>query len=237
MASGTRYWDKMLPNQPEYSNLYNGNQYSKDLFELIARSSGIGDPRDTLKLEDSKQFTLEEMGSNPVAMQFLTFLIRVAGAKRVLEIGTFVGFASMSFAQALPPDGKVVTIEKFPDFAEVARRNIAKNKLDKKVEVHVGDAFEVIDRLPKTEKFDLIFVDGNKERYKDYVIKTEPLLSQKGIMIVDDCFFHGDAANKVPTDPKGAGSRAFMDYAATADGWHRIAVPISNGIFLMIRKG
>ncbi len=81
-----------------------------------------------------------------------------------------------------------------------------------------------------------MFVDGNKERYKDYVVKTEPLLSPRGIMIVDDCFYHGDVLNQAPSDAKGVGTKAFMDYAATCARWDRIALPLSNGLFMMVRK-
>ena len=71
----------------------------------------------------------------------------------------------------------------------------------------------------------------------DYAVKTEPLLAPKGIMVVDDCFYHGDVLNAAPTDAKGVGTKAFMDYAAAADGWLRIALPLSNGMFLMTRDG
>ena len=84
--------------------------------------------------------------------------------------------------------------------------------------------------------FDLIFIDGNKERYNDYFMMTEPLLSPNGIMLIDDCFYHGDVLNDTPSDAKGEGTKAFMDNAATCDNWHRIALPLSNGIFMMIRK-
>lgn len=236
MRPDVRYWDKMLPDQPEHANLYKGGQLMQDLFEAISRSSGIPDPKSEFKLEQTDMFAIEEMASNPVSMRFLQFLIQVSGVRRVLEIGAFIGFSTMSFAKALPADGKVVSIEKFDHFAGIARRNFAANGLDKKIELHQGDAFEIIGRLPKGEKFDLVFVDGNKERYKDYVVMTEPLLSAKGIMIVDDCFYHGDVLNKSPTDAKGEGTKAFMDYAATLSGWHRIALPLANGIFMMVRK-
>ena len=236
MTDNIRYWDKMLPVQKEYSNLYRGSALTQGLFDLICRSSGIGDPKLEFALEQSDLFTIEEMGSNPIAMRFLQFLIKVAGVRRVLEIGTFIGFSAMSFAQALPEDGEVVTIEAFDRFAAVAKRNIAKNGFDGKITVHTGDAFAVIHTLPRDELFDLVFIDGNKERYKDYAVKAEPLLSRKGIIIVDDCFFHGDALNPQPVDAKGAGAKAFLNHAAASDGWLRIALPISNGIFLMVRK-
>jgi caffeoyl-CoA O-methyltransferase len=231
-----RYWDKMLPDQSAHANLYRGDALMHDLFEAISRSSGIGDPKSEFKLEESDMFTVEEMASNPVAMRFLQFLIKVAGVKRVLEIGAFIGFSAMSFAKALPEDGEVVSIEKFDKFAAIAQRNFERNGLANKIKLHQGDAFEIIESLPKNELFDLIFVDGNKERYKDYVLKTEPLLSPRGIMIVDDCFYHGDVLNAAPGDAKGEGTKAFMDYAASCSRWDRIALPLSNGIFMMVRK-
>jgi len=236
MRPEVRFWDKMLPDQAEHANLYKGSAFMQDLFEVVCRASGIGDPKREFVLEESDMFSVEEMASNPVAMRFLQFLIKVAGVKRVLEIGAFIGFSAMSFARALPDDGEVVSIEKFDKFAAIARRNFENNGLARKIKLHQGDAFEIIESLPKAELFDLVFVDGNKERYKDYVVKTEPLLSPRGIMIVDDCFYHGDVLNKAPSDAKGVGTKAFMDYAATCARWDRIALPLSNGLFMMVRK-
>ncbi|MEM8811181.1 MAG: O-methyltransferase [Pseudomonadota bacterium] len=236
MRPDVRYWDKMLPNQHEHANLYKGDNFERDLFHCISRSSGIGDPKNEFTLEESDMFSVEEMASNPIAMHYLQFMMKLAGVKRVLEIGAFIGFSAMSFAKALPADGKVVSIEKFDKFAGIAKRNFEANGLADKIDLHQGDAFEIIDGLPKDQLFDLIFIDGNKERYNDYFEKTEPLLSPNGIMLVDDCFYHGDVLNDAPGDAKGEGTKAFMDNAATQDGWHRIALPVSNGLFMMIRK-
>jgi len=237
MRPEVKFWDKMLPDQPEHANLYKGQSFMHDLFDVVCRSSGISNPHDEFKLEQSDLFTAEEMASNPIAMRFLQFLIRLTGARRVLEIGAFIGLSTMYFAKALPADGEVVSIEKFDKFAKVARRNFELNGLSAKIKLFDGDAFEVLDKLPQDQKFDLVFVDGNKERYKDYVIKTEPLLARNGIMIVDDCFYHGDVLNKDPTDAKGLGTKAFMDYAADCNDWLRIALPLSNGLFMMVRNG
>lgn len=237
MRPEVRFWDKMLPDQHEHAHLYKGASFMQDLFTSICHSSGIRNPHEEFKLEQSDMFTVEEMASNPVAMRFLQFLMRVAGTRRVLEIGAFIGLSTMCFAKGLPADGEVVSIEKFDKFAAIARRNFELNGLSGKIRLHQGDAFEIIDGLPRNELFDLIFIDGNKERYKDYAVKTEPLLSRNGIMIVDDCFYHGDVLNPAPTDAKGVGTKAFMDYAAECDGWLRIALPLSNGLFMMVRNG
>jgi caffeoyl-CoA O-methyltransferase len=236
MRPEVQFWDKMLPDQPEHAHLYHGHAFTRDLFETVCRSSGIRNPHDEFKLEQSDMFTVEEMASNPIAMRFLQFVIKVASVRRVLEIGAFVGLSTMCFAKALPTDGRVVSIEKFDEFAAIARRNFELNGLSDRIDLFQGDAFEVIDRLPRDLMFDMIFIDGNKERYKDYLIKTEPLLSKGGIMIVDDCFYHGDVLNAQPSDAKGVGTKACMDYVASCNDWLRIALPLSNGLFMMTRR-
>jgi predicted O-methyltransferase YrrM len=235
MRAELQFWDKMLPDQPEHAHLYKGGSFMRDLFEVVCRSSGIRNPHDEFKLEQSDLFTAEEMASNPVAMRFLQFVMRLAGVRRVLEIGAFIGLSTMYFAKALPAGGEVVSIEKFDKFAAVARRNFALNGLADRIKLFEGDAFDVIDRLPRDQFFDLVFIDGNKERYKEYVVKTEPLLARNGIMIVDDCFYHGDVLNPQPRDAKGAGTKACMDYLAGCSDWLRIALPLSNGLFMMTR--
>jgi caffeoyl-CoA O-methyltransferase len=232
-----RFCDKLLPDQHEHTYYFkDGNDYVAALYDTICRASGIASPAQEFKLEQTDKFTVEEMASNPVSLRFLQFLIKVAGVKRVLEIGAFIGVSAMYFAKALPPGGEVVTIEKFDHFAGIARRNFAANGLADRITLLEGDAFEIIEKLPKNRLFDMIFIDGNKERYKDYFVKTEPLLSPRGIALVDDCFFHGDAVNATPTNEKGAGTRAFLDYAATRNDYVRIALPLANGIMMMVRR-
>src|SRR6516162_486487 len=149
MRPEVQFWDKMLPDQPEHAHLYKGGAFMHDLFDVVSRSSGIRNPHEEFKLEQSDLFTAEEMASNPIAMRFLQFVMRLAGVRRVLEIGAFIGLSTMYFAQAVPADGEVVSIEKFDKFAKIARRNFELNGLASKIKLFDGDAFEVIDRLPR----------------------------------------------------------------------------------------
>lgn len=232
-----RYCDKFLPDQREHTNLFEGSgDYAAALYDTICRSSAILTPDQEFVLEKTDRFTVEEMASNPVSLRFLQFLIQVSGVKRVLEIGAFIGVSAMYFARALPPGGKVVTIEKFDHFAAIARRNFAANGLADRIQLEEGDAFDIIGGLPRAEPFDLVFIDGNKERYKDYFVMAEPLLSPRGIVLVDDCFFHGDAINEPPRTAKGAGTRDFLDYAAGRTDYVKVALPLANGIMMMTRR-
>jgi len=228
--------DKLLPDQEEHTYYFKGPDYVEALYTSICHASGIESPHEEFVLDYTEKFTVEEMASNPVNLRFLQFIVKISGAKRILEIGAFIGVSAMYFAKALPEGGEVVTIEKFDHFAAIARRNFERNGLAKKIRLIEGDAFDAIAKLPRNEKFDIVFIDGNKERYKQYMELTEPLLSAKGIMMVDDVFFHGDAINAKPTTEKGEGVKAVLDYAAGLKGWLRITLPLANGILMMVRK-
>jgi predicted O-methyltransferase YrrM len=232
-------WDKVLPPQPINNELYGGapDAYYRLLFETITRASGIRLPTEEFDLELSSKASIEEMASNPVGLRFLQMLVKLTGARRVCEIGTYIGLSAMAMARVMPKDGEVVTIEKFDHFAAIARSNFARNGLADKIKLLEGDAFEVIERLPKNELFDIIFIDGNKERYAHYFEALEPLLRPGGLAIVDDCLFHGDVLNSSPKTEKGAGVKSFLALAADHKEWMRLAVPISNGIMLMIKSG
>jgi caffeoyl-CoA O-methyltransferase len=229
-------WGKILPSQP-----FNSDQYKDDapvekaLYETILRVCGIRAPAQKFKLETTSMFTIEHMASSPVSLGIMQWLIVALGAKRVLEIGAFIGVSALYFAEALPADGTVVTLEKFDHFAEIARKNFALNGYDKKIELKLGDAHEVLPTLPRDQLFDLVFIDGNKERYADYFHMTEPLVRKGGVIVVDDSFFHGDAINASPRGDKGKGVRAMLDLAEGLGSWPRILLPVSNGILLLCK--
>lgn len=230
------YADKLLPNQPEFSNLYRGKApVEAAILDTILWTTGNRRPYEDFDLRLSDKFTPEEMGSNPVALRLLEFLIAVSGARTVLEIGAFIGVSTMYLARSLPLGGKVVTFEKFDHFAEIARENFRRNKMEDRIQLIVGDASDGLKSLPKSEKFDLVFVDGNKERYDEYFAELEPRLNRPGIAVIDECFFHGDALNAYPSSDKGRGVRRVLKAISKRDDLLRLALPISNGI-LIVRK-
>jgi predicted O-methyltransferase YrrM len=236
MNGKVTFVDKLLPDQREHTYYYSGDDLMRALYGVICHASGIASPREEFELEESDEFTLEEMASSPVSLRFFQFLARISGARRVLEIGSFVGVSAMCFARALPEDGEVVTIEKYDRFARIARRNFERNGLAAKIRLLQADALEALGGLPRHEPFDIVFIDGNKERYREYMEQTVPLLGPRGIMIVDDAFFHGDALNAVPATEKGRGVKAALDFAADLEMWLRVVLPMANGILLLARR-
>jgi caffeoyl-CoA O-methyltransferase len=226
--------DKLLPDQPLNNEYYGGSDYHRDLYELIAASSGLTPAPEAFTLALSDKFTIEEMASNPVQLRMLELFVRLIGATRVLEIGAFIGLSAMTMARAMPAGGKLTTIEKFDHFAAICRRNIAANGLADRIDVLEGDAFDVIGRFPSDERFDLAFIDGNKERYADYFRLVEPLVRPGGVILVDDVLFHGDVLNATPKTAKGEGVQAFMRLAAGLPNF-RAMLPVCNGLMVILK--
>jgi len=230
-------WDKILPDQPPNTEFFAGvpETYFRALFETIVHASGIRPPLEDFDLELSDRVPYEVMASNPIGLRFLQLLVALTGARRVFEVGTYIGLSAMAMARVLPKGGEIVTVEKFDHFAGIARRNFARNGLADRIKLLEGDAFELIGGLPRKDLFDIVFIDGNKERYAEYFDALEPLLRPGGLAIIDDCLFHGDVLNDRPRTEKGAGVKAFMQLAGGLTGWLRLAIPMSNGIMLMIK--
>ncbi len=232
------FWDKMLPDQQEYSQDFQGDRetYYRLLYETISTASGLQHPAEDFDLTQSDRFTIVDIGSNPIVHRFLEFLVRLSGARRILEIGTFIGISAMCMARAMPAEGRVVTLEKFDHFAGIARTNFATNGFADRITLLEGDALELIDSLGAEGPYDMIFIDGNKERYGEYFERLTPFLASKGLFIIDDCLWHGDSLNPEPTTEKGRGVKASLDLAAKSDAFDRLILPLCNGIMVLMRK-
>lgn len=119
----------------------------------------------------------------PTSGKLLNLLVKISGARRVLEIGTLAGFSSIWMGQALPEDGHLDTLEYLPEHAEVARENLAAAGLSGKVTVHVGAALDSLPGL--TGPYDLVFIDADKQnnsRYLEWAVR----LGRPGTVVVLD---------------------------------------------------
>ncbi len=237
MSDTITVFDKLVPNQALNNDLYADppTDYFPALFRTISEASGLRAPREEFLLEESSLRSLEDMASNPVNLRLFELLAKLVRARSVLEIGSFVGLSAMTLARAVGESGRVTTIEKFPHFAEIAVRNFQANGLADRIELRLGDASEVIPTLPSDQTFDLIFIDGNKERYAEYFLALEPRLQPGGLFVVDDVLFHGDALNTVSQTEKGAGARKMLETAAAAKSYLRLLLPVGNGILLLFK--
>lgn len=237
-AGGNRalaFSDKLLADQAPQTELYRGDRLSffPKLYEMIVRASGIGTPYEELDLTLTDKFTVEQMGSNPITLRFLQMLIRMSGARRALELGSFIGVSSIYIAKALPAGGKLVTIEKGEEFGRICDENFRRNDVSDRIELKVGDADVIIDSLPRGASFDFIFIDADKGHYADYMRRLEPLLAPGGLMVVDDALFHGDVLNDEAGTSKGKGVQEALELAKTWTRYRRLLLPLANGMLIL----
>ncbi len=167
-------------------------------------------------LRDSTAAGLPEIAVSPAHGALLTILARAVGARRILEIGTLGGYSAIRLGRALPPDGRLVTLEVNPHHAEIARGNIARAGLAERGEVRLGPALESLAALAAegAEPFDLVFIDADKVGYTDYLHGSLRLSRPGTLIIADNVVRQGRVADPNDADANVRGVRRFMEAMA-----------------------
>ena len=144
--------------------------------------------------------------------KLLHMLARLAGARRILEVGTLGGYSTIWMARALPPEGRVITIEGDPKHAEVARRNITAAGVGDRVDIRVGIALDVLPEIARTrEPFDLIFIDADKTNTVPYFEWALKLSRPGSLIVVDNVVRKGAVTDSRSTDKDVQGMRRFYE--------------------------
>jgi predicted O-methyltransferase YrrM len=137
--------------------------------------------------EESQREGLPPINVSASEGKLLHVLALTIGARRILEVGTLGGYSAIWLARALPPGGKLISLEIDPHHADVARRNIERAGLSDRVEVRVGPALETLAGMEDGEgSFDLAFIDADKDAYVAYLEKVAPLVREGGIVLGDN---------------------------------------------------
>jgi predicted O-methyltransferase YrrM len=168
-------------------------------------------------LQDSDKAGLPQIQVAPHQGKLLMLLAQAIGARRILEVGTLGGYSAIWLARALPEDGRLVTLESDPDFAEVARANIARAGLADKVEIRIGRAQDTMPALidEGAGPFDLIFIDADKPTTPDYFLWAVKLARRGALIVVDNVVREGRVMDAQSDSPHIQGLRRFYALAAT----------------------
>jgi predicted O-methyltransferase YrrM len=167
-------------------------------------------------LEASDSAGLPTIAVAPNIGKLLHLLARANGARRILEIGTLGGYSTIWLARALPPGGRLMTLDFDPKHTQVARANITRAGLDHLVEQREGRAVETLSQLVEAgeEPFDFIFIDADKESYADYLEWSLKLSRPGTIIVADNVVRAGKVSDAASTDPLVQGVRRFLDRLA-----------------------
>ena len=167
---------------------------------------------------------------------FLHLFTKVSKIKNVLEIGTFTGLSTLSIALALPNDGNLIALDKNEATNKVAVDFFKKANQEIKIKTIIKPALDSLVQLKKNDKiFDMVFIDADKENYKNYYDNSLDLINKDGLIIIDNVLWHGDVVDKTKNDKLTNIIRDFNSYVKNDKKTEQIILPLGDG-FTVCRK-
>ena len=167
---------------------------------------------------------------------FLHLITKVSKIKNVLEIGTFTGLSTLSIALALPDDGSLIALDKNESTNKVAMNFFKKANQEKKIKTIIKPALHSLNELKKNNKiFDMVFIDADKENYKNYYDISLDLINKEGLIILDNVLWHGEVADKTKNNRLTNIIRDFNSYVKADKKTEQIILPLGDG-FTVCRK-
>ena len=185
--------------------------------EIISYNNSLGD--------------IKRMQISISQCHFLHLIVKISNTKKILEIGTFTGLSTLTMSLSLPNDGKLVTLDKNAETNRIASNFFKKANQENKIETIIGPALESLSNLKKEEKkFDLIFIDADKENYKNYYNQSLDLIKKNGLIIVDNVLWHGEVADEKKKDKLTKVIREFNSYINKDDRIENLIIPVGDGL-------
>ncbi len=197
------------------------NEYSLELNkiqkEIISYNNSLGDIK-------KNQISISQC-------HFLHLIIKISNIKKILEIGTFTGLSSLTMSLALPDDGKIITLDKNKKTNEVAMKFFTAAKQENKIQVINNKAMDNLnDFKNKNKKFDLVFIDADKENYKNYYDISLDLINVNGLIVIDNVLWHGDIIDKTKNDSLTTNIKNFNIYINNDKRTENLIIPIGDGL-------
>ncbi len=211
--------------------------------ELINRKAEIYTKRYTTALDEVlseiEAYTLAnhphaQMLSGHVQGKLLEMISRMIQPEKILEIGTFTGFSTLCLAKGLRPGGKLHTIEIRDDDADIANRYFMSAGAEHKIELHVGNAMEIIPAF--SENWDLVFIDADKVNYIPYYELTLPQVKRGGWILADNVLFHGEILDDIVKGKNAKAIQAFNEHIKNDDRVQQVMLTIRDGLLLIQKK-
>ena len=163
--------------------------------------------------------------------QFLELIIKVSNSKKILEIGTFTGLSALSMSLALPEDGQIIALDKNTETNKTALEFFKKAKQENKIKTIIKPALESLSDLKKENKFfDLVFIDADKDNYKNYYDYAINLTNKESLIIIDNVLWHGEVADEKNDDKFTNIIRDFNKYIKDDKQTEQIIIPLGDGL-------
>ncbi|RUR10494.1 class I SAM-dependent methyltransferase [Legionella septentrionalis] len=209
-----------------------------ELYEYLLQTSVQEHPVLKALREETAKLPLANMQIAPEQAQFMQFLLRIIGAKNVLELGTFTGYSSLAMALALPEDGHLLTCDINEEWTEKAYPFWREAHQDNKIELRLGQALDTLEKLVATHKhaFDFIFIDADKTNYVNYYELSLQLVKPHGIIAIDNVLWSGKVVDKQENNGQTREIRRLNEILQHDKRVFTSLLPIADGLFLIQPK-
>ena len=167
--------------------------------------------------------------------RILKMFCRMMQPRRVLEIGTYTGYATLCLAEGLPEDGLVHTLEINDEMEDFIFKYLNQSPLQEKIRVHFGDAMEIIPQLD--EQFDMVFIDADKRLYSAYYDLVFPKVRAGGLILADNTLWDGKVVETIPaSDKQSLGILAFNEKIKQDERVEKVILPLRDGLTMIWKK-
>ena len=185
--------------------------------EIIAYNESLGD--------------IKKMQIAVSQCYFLELIIKISKAKKILEIGTFTGLSTLSMSLGLPDDGTLIALDKNIETNSKAKSFFKKANQNKKIKTIIKPALETLEELKNDNSvFDIIFIDADKDNYKNYYDKVIQMTKSGGLIIIDNVLWHGEVADEENNEKFTKIIRNFNTYVKDDERTKQIILPLGDGL-------
>jgi len=203
----------------EIENYINNNslQLTEIQKEIISHNNDLGD--------------IKRMQISISQCHFLHLIVKISNAKKILEIGTFTGLSALTMSLSLPENGELITLDKDIERSKVASNYFKKAKQESKIKTFIAPALESLSNLKKdNQKFNIVFIDADKENYKNYYNHSLDLIEKNGLIIIDNVLWHGEVADPNNQDKLTKIIREFNSYINKDKRTENLIIPVGDGL-------
>ncbi len=191
-----------------------------------------------LREETQELGRVSGMQVSPEQGAFMALLVKLIGARRTLEVGTFTGYSALMVAQALPPDGRLVACDVSAQWTAVGQRHWAAAGVADKIDLRLAPAIETLDALiaaGESGSFDFAFIDADKENYDAYYERCLTLLKRRGVVAIDNVLWGGRVADPTQSDPATQAIRALNEKVRADTRVDAAMLPVGDGLTLAMK--
>lgn len=209
--------------------------YSSDDIDRYILSHIDAEP-DVLKTvfrETALYTTNPRMMSGHLQGRLLKMLVKLTGARRVIELGTFSGYSALAMAEGLPEDGIVTTIEINDEMEDFIRKQLATAPYGRKINLVIGNALEILPTL--SGQYDLAFIDADKRLYRQYLELLLPHMHSGSLVLADNTLWDGKVLipNPPASDRQTVSIKDFNDFVANDSRFETVILPLRDGLTLI----